>query len=400
MRRLHPPLLLVALVALGFAQGAATPGPLDPVLELVCGALPPLEVACPNGVVWNVPGASPTIQGAIDLASDGDTVLVAPGTYREKLTLSGKTITLASHYSTTGDPNMIAQTIVDGGGGSGTSVVKIDSSAGAATTITGFTFRNADDGIKALGPFQFLSNRVTATSDGIDLSSVKGVVIKSNVFDDNSDDGIDFDGSSSGLVEGNRIISNDDDGIEIRLHPYTGSPQLDIMIRNNVIESNREDGIQLIDYPGLSSRTFHIHNNLIKDNSMAGLGLMADGVTKEDYSGASIPEPIEVYNNTFVSNPYSITGGDAVTVRNNIFFGSTKIGVKNVDAGSSVSYNLFWNNAVNYQASNVITAHTILADPRLDASDHLQPGSPAIDAGTNVGITYHGAAPDLGAYET
>ena len=44
----------------------------------------------------NVPDDHSTIQGGIDASSDGDTVLVAPGTYVENLVLE-KEIVLASH---------------------------------------------------------------------------------------------------------------------------------------------------------------------------------------------------------------------------------------------------------------------------------------------------------------
>ena len=43
-----------------------------------------------------VPSGVPTIQGAINLAQDGDRVLVAPGTYFETIDFSGKGLTLQS----------------------------------------------------------------------------------------------------------------------------------------------------------------------------------------------------------------------------------------------------------------------------------------------------------------
>ena len=44
----------------------------------------------------NVPAGQPTIQAAINAASNGDTVLVAPGTYRENINFMGKAITVTS----------------------------------------------------------------------------------------------------------------------------------------------------------------------------------------------------------------------------------------------------------------------------------------------------------------
>jgi len=54
------------------------------------------------------------IQDAINASSNGDTVLVWPGTYFENVDFAGKNITLASRMIITGDPAFKFNTIIDG----------------------------------------------------------------------------------------------------------------------------------------------------------------------------------------------------------------------------------------------------------------------------------------------
>ncbi len=63
--------------------------------------------------VIHVPADSTTIQGGIDGAANGDTVLVDPGVYTENINFSEKEITVASLFLTTGDPDYISGTVID-----------------------------------------------------------------------------------------------------------------------------------------------------------------------------------------------------------------------------------------------------------------------------------------------
>jgi hypothetical protein len=51
----------------------------------------------------HVPRDRETIQEAVDIASNGDVVLIHPGTYRENIVIDGDIISLAGLYHTTGD---------------------------------------------------------------------------------------------------------------------------------------------------------------------------------------------------------------------------------------------------------------------------------------------------------
>lgn len=83
----------------------------------------------------SVPADFPTIQQAIGAASDGDVVLVAPGTYVENLNFLGKSISVVSSGGA-------AVTTVDGNGAGG--VIQFSSGENEATLLEGFTLTNGN----------------------------------------------------------------------------------------------------------------------------------------------------------------------------------------------------------------------------------------------------------------
>ncbi len=323
-----------------------------------------------------VPFDQPTIQAAIDASNDGDTILVSPGTYYENLTLSDKTVTLASEFLTTGDEQLIGLTIIDGGG---ETVITVEESVGSATTIQGFTIRNGEDGISVYGRVNILNNHIVDQKDGIDFEAGGGVV-RDNLVEYNRDDGLDLDGAVEVLVEGNTFHKNAQDGIEIRLHPYRGST-LNVTIRGNVISGNGQDGIQLIDYAGLSSRFYLIEGNVFENNGIVGLGLMDNRETQEDLRAAAIPELIHVLSNRFINNPNGISGGYNLVATNNLFVNTSNIAVKNVNGKSVVSHNRFINNGTDYVESNVSLTTSVFADWLLGDQLWSQAGNPSIGEG-------------------
>jgi len=137
-----------------------------------------------------VPANFPTIQSAINAASNGDTVLVAPGTYVENINFDGKAITLTSSSGP-------AATMIDGNH-NGT-VVTFNHSETASSVLSGFTIQNGlqDGGFGA----------------GITVSSASPTII-SNVIARNhaaAAIGIYVNGGSP-LITNNTITNNDQNG--------------------------------------------------------------------------------------------------------------------------------------------------------------------------------------------
>ncbi len=107
------------------------------------------------------------IQTAIDASTNGDTVLVFPGTYEENITFNGHNITLGSLELTTHDPQFIHTTIIDGNH-QGRCVNIVDGNGDV--TLQGFTI------IHGIG--ESSHNNVPTSGGGIVISEMDIVTIR------------------------------------------------------------------------------------------------------------------------------------------------------------------------------------------------------------------------------
>ncbi len=156
-----------------------------------------------NTIVVDINGTGnyTTIQEGINNASNGDIVLVYPGTYYENIDYAGKNITVASKYYTTGDEAYIDSTIIDGNN-NGSCVLIFDSLT--ESKIYGFTLQHGSG---------FLESSGTSYGGGINLSYnlintfyIYHCIIKNNTSDQGG--GISNIGCENLYIIGTIIYNN------------------------------------------------------------------------------------------------------------------------------------------------------------------------------------------------
>jgi len=126
-----------------------------------------------------------SIQAAIDGVSDGQVVVVYPGTYIENIDFNGKAIIVESLFSSTQDEAYVDQTIINGGGNS--NVVRINSGEGTNTELTGFTITNGSSpnsggGIMMYGTSPVISHCKIVNNDAVNFGGGIACLQNANPF--------------------------------------------------------------------------------------------------------------------------------------------------------------------------------------------------------------------------
>src|SRR6266498_85844 len=290
-----------------------------------------------------VPNDFATIQAAITAAKPGDIIRVGPGTYTENLTIDKPLSLTAETFDQINPVNNT--TILDGG--TGGAAILIPAGLTQMPVIHGFVIQNGTDGINAKSEFIAEYNYFHSSANLVNYQMGAGGINRNNVYFNSGDDAIHVDNINRPLlIESDRILYARDDGIEMNLQNTTASPAvIAASIWNNMIIGSGEDGIQFVDFtdnPQDTNRRFTIMGNLIANNKKAGIGLMPNANTVEDYSGADTVETIHALHNTFYGNDYGISGGDNLVALNSIIVNSISRGVWRVqgapNANSVVAY--------------------------------------------------------------
>ena len=375
----------------------------------------------------NVPSDQPTIGAAIAAATNGDTVLVGPGTYKENIFFMGKSITVTS----TGGA---AATIIDGQQ-LGT-VVTINQGEGRGAILSGFTIQNglASDGggiyLGATSPTitnNIIQNNM-ACSEGAGIDAEFGSpLIRGNIIQNNTQQpgcgqnigggGIAAAGEGSPQIVGNIIRNNawpGSSGSGAGISVFSSSP----LIEDNTITGNMAVG----GTGGGILVTFSINASVVQN-------VIAGNVASEG-SGIYVAMPFMTNRSLYVNN--TIVGGtgqqgSAVWVGGDqtaVFYNNVVYGLSGQDAlscnGTSAKVQFFNNdafapNGTGWQGSCQPGQNgNISADPEFvnfnQRNFQLPSGSPAIDTGDNAApklpkadflrkARIVGASVDMGAYE-
>ncbi|MHC4499142.1 MAG: right-handed parallel beta-helix repeat-containing protein, partial [Planctomycetota bacterium] len=153
-------------------------------------SLPPL-------LTFWVPTEFASIQSAINLAINGDTVVLEPGTYSQRINLAGKNLTVRS--TDPDDPHVVAATIIDGGGSG--SIATLSGGEGKSCILDGLTLTNGNYAIYCEASAPTIRNCIVFHNAGSGIHCLDGgPTITRCVITDNGEDGLNFDQSSPTLA--------------------------------------------------------------------------------------------------------------------------------------------------------------------------------------------------------
>jgi hypothetical protein len=244
---------------------------------LLCLSCHPNLFAAPLAI--RVPADKPTIQQALDSATDGEMVVVSAGTYHELLDFHGKALTVASEAGP-------ANTIIDGDFSG--AVVTFQTGEGRDSVLTGFTIQkglaSSGGGVTISGASPsiigniFENNWQSPGGFGAAIgANGASPLIRQNTFRNNHCDNQPFGGvlsfvnSSAPVVANNILIENDGRALNFSLPDGTSAKVL-----NNLISGNA-DGIRVSTHEHIAALEFY--NNILVRN---GSGLVIDCGEKQD----------------------------------------------------------------------------------------------------------------------
>ena len=319
-----------------------------------------------QGAKINVPDDFTKIQEAINSSVDGDTIIVAPGTYFENVNFRGKNILLTSHYLFDEDVSFINTTIIDG------------SNSQSPDTASAVIFLSDEKNTAILQGFTITGGKGTIKYDthgGFFVRIGGGIIIY----------------NSSPTIRHNIIAYNESvnkAGVSHNGGGGIGVNTSSAIISNNIIYKNNSydgGGAVLGPNPGAIFR-----NNIIAYNTTNTPGIGGGGLFIFGAQGSMINNTI-AYNSSNTRGGIEIQDGATVNLENCIIYGN-KTGSGNAQIGGNGTFNVTHTNIQGgWTGEGNIDEHPMFVDfsPLI-----LKEGSPCIDRGDTTTTSYDWEDPD------
>jgi hypothetical protein len=331
-------------------------------LILLAALLSSLQAA-----VKNVPSQYTTIQSGINAAVDGDTVLVAPGTYFENIHFRGKNIVVTSAFYQTFNLSIIGSTIINGStpsnSDSGSCVRIVSNNNDSLAVLQGFTITG---GIGTFWQDEHGAGRY-CEGGGI-IMQYSRATVQFNIVKDNK-----------AIRRPAGIASTGGGGIRM------GDGRAKIF--NNIIFNNEAmyGGGVVLNYSNTQLKNNVIFNNRVYQ-AVAGAPTYGGGGVWTNGTGISTVENNTIVNNSSFGTGTTVSGrgggihvnGANTTITNNIVWGNTAatgaIELKQISGASVVTYTCVQNGLSG--TGNIST------NPLFDSTNYIiSSASPCIDAG-------------------
>ena len=287
----------------------------------------------------HVPADYPTIQAAIDAASDGDTIVVAAGLYEENVEID-KSLTLkGAQAGVDARTRSGAETIIEPDEGTG---IRIITATDRVVIIDGLTVQNAEHGIatpeptmadditirnvRVLNPTEFGISPTFTITTTVEYCYVEGAIqaINAGAL-------VPFEPTVA-TFRNNEIVNSQ--------FGFTGYLK-DSLIEGNLVRDFATEGV------GISGQFL---NTEIKNNTVTGY-IEGAGMTFEEHYGRDLSENVNVEGNTFTGNDLGIyvfntqTTLTGITVNFNNIAGNSRYGVWNQGGETLDATKNWWGDA-------------------------------------------------------